>query len=310
MIKKNKDIIAACVLIDNLVYPDSTIVSDVPGGAGLHALFGAALFSDQAILTTGVGEDFPDILGDWMDRNMLSGEGLRSAVEKTPRNALVYKSDHERTEESVYGLDHFAECEPTVQDIEKQMQSARSLYVFKNTDDKFWSEFSELNHDKKFKTLWEIALDACTPENLENISRICNLVDAISLNLEEASRIFEHFDEQAMLAELSKLPVEIVFLRVGARGSYVVSHGSHDLIPSLDIKPEDVTGGGNAYSGAALIGLVEGRSPIECARMGTVAATLAIQTSGAPEIHENEIKVKAMNMFNSLNNNKIMETKS
>ena len=56
------NLIVAAVLMDNLVFADGSQRENIPGGAGLYALAGAALFSDNAVLVTGTGEDLPQNL--------------------------------------------------------------------------------------------------------------------------------------------------------------------------------------------------------------------------------------------------------
>src|SRR5436309_500925 len=101
------DLIAAAALIDDLIFADGTRHDSVPGGAGLYALAGAALFSDDAVLVTGTGKDLPLTFGPWMDRNGLPKQGLRIADAHAPRNILRYFDEHTRTETPTFGYEHF-----------------------------------------------------------------------------------------------------------------------------------------------------------------------------------------------------------
>jgi sugar/nucleoside kinase (ribokinase family) len=277
------DLIAGAALIDKLIFADGTERPDIPGGAGLHALAGAALFSDDALLVTGTGEDLPVTFGPWMDRNGLSRRGLRFADPHTPRNILRYVDERTRTEAPVFGHEHFQRIEPTAADIANTLAGARSLYVFRNTDADFWTGVIELKRRHDIVLLWEIGLDACSPRERGRIEGLLADVDGFSLNLDEAALIYETTDEERLLAHLRALPVPAVFLRAGRRGSFAISPSSCRFIPSLQVDPIDVTGGGNAYSGAALVGLAQGRGIETAAAMGTVAASLAIGQFGLPE---------------------------
>jgi sugar/nucleoside kinase (ribokinase family) len=277
------DLIIATALIDMLVFPDGASEPNVPGGAGLYALAGAALFSDRAVLVTGTGADYVDCFGPWMARNNLGAEGLRIADIHTPRNLLRYADEHTRSEEPVFGADHFARMEPRAGDVAPLLTDARSLYVFRNTERAFWDEFLAVAGNRQIPILWEIGLDACMPEERSRIEDLLGHVDAISLNLEEAALIFGLADEAELVERVRQWPVRHVFLRAGRRGSYAISDGTAQFVPSLEVVPVDVTGGGNAYSGAALVGLATGRSSVEAAIMGTVAASIAIAQLGLPE---------------------------
>ena len=128
-----------------------------------------------------------------------------------------------------------------------------------------------------------LRLDACTPSELPQIETIVQRVDALSLNFEEAAAMFETQSEEQILDCLRDLGAPLVFLRAGSRGSFVISANQTRFVPSLPVEAVDVTGGGNAFGGAALAGLARGDSPHVCAAMGTVAASLAIGQYGPPE---------------------------
>lgn len=277
------DIIVGAVLMDNIVYADGSRRDDIPGGAGLYALAGATLFSDGAVLVTGTGRDLPQTFGPWMDRNRLTTRGLRFADDHAPRNVMRYIDERTRTESPVYGAEHFRRIEPTADDIANVIGSARSLFVFRNLDAVFWSGALQIISEHPLLTLWEIALDACLPENRLFIEQLARQVDAFSINLDEAGLIYGTSDETSLVALLRAIGTPTVFLRAGARGSFVITAGATAFVPSLTVQPVDVTGGGNAFGGAALVGLAQGLDPVRAAAMGTVAARLAIAQFGPPE---------------------------
>jgi sugar/nucleoside kinase (ribokinase family) len=269
--------------MDTLVFADGRAEQEVAGGAGLHALAGAALFSDDVLLVTGTGEDLPQTFGPWLDRNGLSRDGLRFADPHTPRNLLHYIDERTRTETPIYGDEHFRRAEPNAADLERAIVGARSAYIFRNDDPAFWDRALALHRQCPFVLLWEIALDACSPAQRPAIEQLVAQVDALSLNLEETRLIFSRADETELVRLLAAWPAKHIFLRVGGRGSYVIEQGAARFIPSLGVEPVDVTGAGNAYSGAALVGLAQGLDGAQAAAMGAVAAGMAIRQLGLPE---------------------------
>lgn len=287
------DLIVGAVLMDTLIHADGSRRENIPGGAGLHALAGAALFSDNPVLVTGTGEDLPLTFGPWMARNGLSTRGLRLADPHAPRNILRYVDDHSRTETPVYGHEHFRRIEPRPADVAAVLAGARSLYVFRNTEPAFWDGLMPLLEARRPTLLWEIALDACTPAERPRIEAILGHADALSLNFEEAAAIFETRAEERIVDRLRGLGAALVFLRAGSRGSFVIGPGPTRFVPSLAVAAIDVTGGGNAFGGAALVGLAQGRDAHVCAAMGTVAASLAIGQYGPPEAGSEAVRRRA-----------------
>jgi sugar/nucleoside kinase (ribokinase family) len=288
------DLIVGAVLMDNIIYADGTRRENVPGGAGLYALAGAALFSPNALLVTGTGRDLPETFGPWMERNGLSTAALRFADDHAPRNILKYIDEATRTEIPVYGFAHFARIEPSPADVEASIGGARSMYVFRNTDERFWTGLLPLIETHRPKVLWEIGLDACTPQELPNIRNIAASIDALSINLEEAALILGTTSEPALIEALKTLGAPLVLLRAGSRGSYAITAAETVFVPAPAIEPVDVTGGGNAFGGGATIGLAEGQPPRRVAAMGAAAARFAISQYGPPEPAEVRLRARAL----------------
>ncbi len=294
------DIIVGAVLMDNIVYPDGSRRDDIPGGAGLYALAGAALYSDEAVLVTGTGRDLPETFGPWLDRNGLTTRGLRFADDHAPRNIMRYSDERTRTEEPVYGAEHFGRIEPTAEDISRVLAGARSLFVFRNLDPRFWDGTAPLIEQHRPVTLWEIGLDACLPENRAQIEATARRVHALSINLEEAGLIYGTGDEAELIGRLRAIGMPVVFLRAGSRGSFVITAEGVRFVPSLAVEPVDVTGGGNAFGGAALVGLAEGHDPVRAAAMGTAAAALTILQHGPPEAGAADTRARARRLVGDL----------
>jgi len=287
------DIVVGSVLIDTLVYADGSRREDVLGGAGLYALAGAALFASSPILVTGTGADMAETFGPWLARNRLAEIGLRIGDPHTPRNILTYIDEHTRTEKPVFGDDHFERLAPTAADIGRVIGKARSIYLFRNTEAAIWQGIAELKRQHDVTLLWEISLDACTPQERPRVEALLQIADAFSINIDEAALIFRTHDVGRLTEALRQLPVATTFLRSGRRGSFVVTRDETFFVPSLPVEPLDVTGGGNAYSGAALVGLAEGRSPAVAGAMGSVAASFAIRQFGPPEAGSAAIRAEA-----------------
>jgi sugar/nucleoside kinase (ribokinase family) len=287
------DIVVGSVLIDTLVYADGSRREDVLGGAGLYALAGAALFASSPILVTGTGADMAETYGPWLARNRLAEIGLRIGDPHTPRNILTYIDEHTRTERPVFGDDHFERLEPTAEDIARVIGKARSVYLFRDTEASVWQGIAELKRQHSVVLLWEISLAACTRRERPRIEALLRIADAFSLNIDEAALIFGTRDVSRLTEALRQLPVATTFLRSGRRGSFVVTREEISFVPSLPIAPIDVTGGGNAYSGAALVGLAEGLPPAVAGAMGSVAASFAIRQFGPPEAASAEIRAEA-----------------
>jgi adenosine kinase len=75
-----------------------------------------------------------------------------------------------------------------------------------------------------------------------------------------------------------------VITTLGEEGSLVVEDGLEVRIPAVEPQQvADPTGAGDAYRAGLIKGLVMGRSLVEAARMGAVAASFAVECLGTQE---------------------------
>jgi adenosine kinase len=75
--------------------------------------------------------------------------------------------------------------------------------------------------------------------------------------------------------------VEILVVTRGAQGSTVISGGTRIDVPAVPpVRIADPTGVGDAFRGGFMKGLATGASLEECARLGSVAATYALEHLG------------------------------
>lgn len=70
-------------------------------------------------------------------------------------------------------------------------------------------------------------------------------------------------------------------VEAGSEGNVVVTQDRGVRVPLLPVEAEDLTGGGDAFAAGVAVALAEGRELVEAARLGTVAAGLAIEKLGA-----------------------------
>jgi len=80
---------------------------------------------------------------------------------------------------------------------------------------------------------------------------------------------------------LTKLGPASVVITLGAAGAAVVHGGETAVLPAPRVQVVDTTGAGDAFCGALAARLVAGAGPIEAARVGVVAGSLATTKAGA-----------------------------
>lgn len=291
-----KYIVVSAAVTDEIHFADGS-VKIVPGGAGIYALCGIRLWADDVEIVTGVGEDYRSLHGPWYEANGISMSGLKRKDEKSPYTVIQYFDDGERIETPRYGLEHFQKLETTGEELRPYLtgeDQADGVYIFKNTDEKFWTDVLELKQGFRGKIMWEVAADATTSENLDRVKEIAVRMDAFSINMTEAGNMFGTRDRETIISELKSWGIPLIFLRQGAKGAVMISPEGVVEVPSQpDVHVVDPTGGGNSSTGGALCGLVENYSPETCGRMGSISAAMCISQYGVPKEITEEMRREA-----------------
>ena len=273
--------------------PDAEPIT-APGGAGFYALAGMRVWEQDVGLVTGVGADYLEHFRRWYDENGISTAGMLIKDPCSPRTIVRYRPDGERTEEPVYGPEHYAAIEATPAEIAPFCRGAVGLYVFKNASPDYWNALLPLRPAHGFRLMWELAADAALPELRSRVQAIAEQTDVFSLNRTEAMGLLEVASVDAAVEALRTWRVPLIYLRLGADGVCVMGGGKTAWVPSVpDVAVVDATGGGNSSCGGALIGYCQGKSLEEIGAMGNVSASLCIGQWGAPERFDDALQAEA-----------------
>lgn len=285
--------VVSAVVTDEIHFPDGT-VKRVSGGAGIYALAGMKLWSDDVQVVTGVGKDYDALHGAWYRRNQISMEGLKVKDDKSAYTHIQYFDDGERKETSKYGDDHFRMLETTWLELKPHLEHSKGMYIFKNTDPYFWMQVLQLKQSSDCKIMWEIGADAAYRDNYENVKRIAGQVEGFSINQTEAKHLLGMESVEELVQEFQSWGTKLIFLRRGAAGAVMITPASAVEVPSQpNVEVVDPTGGGNSSTGAVLCGLVEGYSPEICGKMGSISAAMCISQYGVPAQITEEMRDEA-----------------
>ncbi|MEL7610568.1 MAG: carbohydrate kinase family protein [Bacillota bacterium] len=274
------------VIVSTLVTDDITLHSGEHigfrlGGAGTYAFCGIRLWTDSAMLVTGVGEDFQELYGSWFLQNQCSMAGITVKDERTAISEVRYRENAERTEIPRYGYEHYLKLEATPREIEKHCAGARGVYVFKDLAPGYWEQILSLKAQYGFALLWEINADAASPQYCDRVRALAEQCDVFSINRTEARAMLSVQDAEEQ--SLAGWRVPMVYLRAGRSGAYVIRSGEIHRIPAVkDVQALDPTGAGNASSAAVLYGYSEGYGAKACGAMGSISGALALEQYGPP----------------------------
>ena len=127
---------------------------------------------------------------------------------------------------------------------------------------------------------WDLAAEAGVPVVIDPVSvpKAAALADLLN-GTRPLFAITPNLDELAVLGDAVDLVargVSLVWVRVGAEGSRLVTRDGSTRLPSIPARVVDVTGAGDAMLAAFCHGVLSGDDPITAARLGHAAAALTV----------------------------------
>lgn len=289
--EKRKYVIVSTIVTDNVTQPDGTFSGCYLGGAGTYALAGIRLWTPNAMIVAGIGEDFSDSYYTWFRRNSCSQKGMLVKDAHTAVSDVVYQKDGERQETPEYGKEHYWKMEASAKELSPFLENAKGVYIFKDLQKKFWEQVIEDHKKYRFSLMWELNAEIAVPERLEDVRKLAKHCELISMNEAEAQQLFGCTDMEEVVKQLLSWKIPVIYLRVGKKGAYILAEGKTFYIPSVkNVKVADATGAGNSSTAAVLYGYCEGASPLQCGIMGSISAARCIEQYGPPDLSEEKMK--------------------
>lgn len=280
-------LVVSTAVTDDLYLADGTHRGTFLGGAGTYALCGVRLWTDRAVLATGVGEDFARLHGGWFEKNGCSTAGLTVKDPRTAVSVVRYQADGERVETPRYGGEHYRRLEAVPEELRRFYPGLKGAYIFKDLAPAYWRTVLSDRAAYGFPILWELNADAARPECLPRARALAEACGLFSLNRTEAGRLLGTGELDQIVKALSAWRTKLIYLRLGSSGAAVLAGGGVRFIPCAPCGPVvDPTGAGNSSTAAVLCGWCEGASPTACGVMGAISAARCIEQFGPPDLSD------------------------
>ena len=296
-------IAAGNVMVDKVKFLDGAESDIHIGGPAFFALSGIRLWTDSCKLVSGVGADFYDFYGQWLDDNHISRDGIKIKAEHTTMHLLDYRPDGTYGHKSIYGYENLGYLKTTPEDIGAQAKGTKGVYLAQNIDRIFWRKLAEQKEKCGFKFMWEIEMGSDFDGDAARILEHLPTADIVSLNIQEAARLYnlDVKDEAEILKRLEEWPIDMILFRVGKRGLYTIADGKHYFVPTITTEYDvDPTGCGNNSTGSALYAYCEGYDPIMVGIMANIASSYNVRQFGPYPKYTEEVTKEALALAHSL----------
>lgn len=266
------------IFIDDIVLPTGETRMGMLGGGVLHALMGMVLWDERPAIVGLIGQGLPETAMHFIHKH-LDTRGLVQLPIPQARAWQLFEEDGRRTEvPRVTNIAPFIEG-PTPDYLPESYRGSTAFYLLQGFEGiRRWRECIE------GIILWEPLQQLMLAENRLAMHQALSHgdIDVVSPNLIEAQAIYGHLPPYDLIQAMFDDGANIVALRMGEKGSCIADKrtGEYHIIPSIPVTITDITGAGNTYCGAFVLGLYRGKSLLEAGCMATVAASFCIEQNG------------------------------
>jgi ribokinase len=276
------------LIIDDIVLPDGRTFFNTLGGSATHGLIGMRVWSDRLGYFAAVGSDFEPSHRDLLER---LGVDLRGLIERdaypTARAWQLFEPDERRVEVFRTDIEDFYRHEARFEEMPTDYLEARGFHLHFGT----LTQTAELV--EKLRAVNPAACIVWEPTALQftgtddEFHAVLSQVDLVSPDLDEARQMTGQSTAEGMAERLLGWGVQIVALRMGARGSLVATTaGEIHTVPAVPTTVVDTTGAGDAYCGGFLVALGNGVDAAEAGARAAVSASFAIEQFSVPMFDE------------------------
>ncbi len=126
-------------------------------------------------------------------------------------------------------------------------------------------------------------------KGLNELRKILGLTDIVLLNRQEAYYMTGEEDYKKAAEIIREAGPNIVVVKLGKDGSYILTKDSAEYIPAFQVKnPVDTTGAGDAYAAGFITSLIRGYNLRKAALYASAVAALKIMRLGSHEVPSHE----------------------
>jgi hypothetical protein len=266
------------VILDDIVFPDGRTQMAVLGGGGTHAVAGMNAWDVRPGLLGAIGRDLPEAIAARL-AIMCDQRGIIALDMPQLRAWQVFEWDGRRTEifrdaAMVPYLDV-----PSAWDATPAFDGAQAIHVLREAA-------GLLEYRARYPRatlLWEPEQAYMVAANHDEFVAALPHAEIVSPNLLEASLVYGEGDPAILLGRMLDGGASVAVLRLGEAGSMVGQRGmtGYLRVPAAPVREVvDVTGAGNTYGGAFLVGWQHAHDPASAAAYGAVAASFCVEQLG------------------------------
>lgn len=252
-----------------------------PGGKGFNQCVAAHKAGADVIMVTKLGRDtFGKVATDTMDSLQMPKDYLLFSDTEDTGIALILVDEKTAQNEIIIvpcALNTITDEE--VKGIERILSDAEYLLLQLEVNQSANESIVKLAKKHGCKVIVNTAPYSPITENfLANVYMVTpNEVEAREItgievkDIKSCDKAAQYFKDKG---------VEVVVITLGEMGAYVCTKKESDIIPPYKVNAVDTTGAGDAFNGALLAALTEGKDIFEAVKFANAGAALSVQKYG------------------------------
>lgn len=255
----------------NVAFTVNSLTEKYGGTAG-NIAYNLSLLNEKPVIIATIGRDYQRYF-EWLEHNNISLEGIRIIDEELTACAYITT---DKADNQITGFNPGAMKHRSTFDISK-MSPRDTIAIVAPGNMSDMISYSDQYKSKGIRYIFDPGQQITSFDN-----------DALLHCIEGSSILISNDYELEMIINRTSLDRKelmkhtgCIITTLGELGSCVYTDDSTVQIPPVKIiRAVDPTGAGDAYRSGLLKGLIGGLDIVECARMGSVSASFAVESLG------------------------------
>lgn len=245
------------------------------GGTAGNIAYALAMLGERPLILASIGHDYQRYF-EHLAKNDITSEGIRIIEEEFTAGAYITT---DRADNQITGFNPGAMKHPSLFNFDK-ISPDESLVIVAPGNLEDMMEYSQKCKERGIDYIFDPG-QSLPIWNVQDLARCIEGSRILISNDYELELIMSKtgLDRRALLER-----TRAIITTLGEKGSHICTMDSEIGIPA--VKPKSVldpTGAGDAYRAGLIKGLVEGKSMEQCAMMGSVCASFAVENYGTQE---------------------------
>ena len=245
------------------------------GGTAGNIAYALTLMGEKPVISASIGHDY-DKYFKWLSKNGISTEGIRIIEEEFTAGAYITT---DQADNQITGFNPGAMKYPSSLDFSK-LDPRQTIIIVSPGNFEDMVNYPRLCKDKGIDYIFDPGQSLPMWDAQDLISSIdgCRILIVNDYEL-ELIKNKTGLTKKELLGRAGT-----IITTLGEHGSQISTADDEIKIPVVKpSKVEDPTGAGDSYRGGLISGLVRGKDILQCARMGSVCASFAVECYGTQE---------------------------